>query len=165
MKHDMTRGFEQLKWVAALCIGASLVFTNPAPAADYSETCRYFAGQAFKDRRARRDTTFRMDLAQDCVDAQIYQRSEDSAVRARAESYLAQLQRYREIIVGLLVARARSGADEFRAGTRYVRPAVDPTSWAGEYLIARRMGLVDTHEDWTEWRQSVASTDPRFRVE
>lgn len=161
----MTRLSERIQWVAALALGATLGVSGPAAAGDYSETCRYFAGQAFKDRRARSETTFRMDLAQDCVDALIYRQSERPEVRGRAEAYLEQLQAYRELMVEMLVARARARTPGEASLRRHVRPAVAPVSWAGAYLIARRMGLVDTHEDWTKWRQSVASADPRVRIE
>lgn len=161
----MTHLHQRLTWVAALLFGASLMVSAPAHAGDYSETCRYFAGEAFKDRRARSETTFRMDLAQDCVDALVYRRSDRPEVRARAEAYLEQLQAYRELMIDMLVARARARTPGEASLRRHVRPAVAPVSWAGAYLIARRMGLVETHEDWTEWRQSVASADPRLRLE
>lgn len=47
------------------------------------------------------------------------------------------------------------------------RPVVAPVSPAGEYLIAREMGLemglVDTRLSWTAWRRSAAL--PLFRLD
>ncbi|MDJ1009182.1 MAG: hypothetical protein QNJ13_15310 [Paracoccaceae bacterium] len=161
----MTRGCEQSKWVAALVFGALLTVSPAVSAESYSDTCQYFTAQAFKDRRAHRGTTLPMNLAQDCVDAQIYARSDDAGVRARAEAYLAQLETYREVMVAMLVARARARTPGEPSLRRHVRPAVRPVSEAGAYLIARQMGLVDTHESWTAWRQSLAFADPRVRLE
>lgn len=161
----MTRIFRAFGWVSALIVGALLLLAAPAEARDFSGTCQYFAGQAFKDRRTGQGTTLPMELAQDCVDALIYARSDDAATRGRALEYLAELQGYREVMVGMMVSRARErNAD--RAGlSRHMRPAVWPVSDAGAYLIARRMGLLETHADWTAWRLSLAEADPRFRVE
>lgn len=161
----MTQVVQHFGRVHALFLGAALALASPASAGDYSETCRYFAGQAFKDRRAGGETTLAMNLAQDCVDALVYLRSDDPGTRERAGRYLEQLDTYRGVMVAMLVSRARERTRQTTGLTRHMRPAVPPVSEAGSYLIARDMGLLETHESWTSWRQSLASADPRVRVE
>lgn len=112
-------------------------------------------------------TTFRMELAQDCVDARVYAQSQDREVKIRAEAYLELLERYRHVIAKLMVERMRDPAARARSDDtrRYVRPAFAAVSWPGAYLIARDMGLMDTHHDWTAWRQARTSADARFRID
>ena len=132
------------------------------PIGGFDRTCQYFTNMAFQDRRASTDTTFRMQLAQDCVDALIYSQSPVSLQRDRATDYLAQLEAYRQTIVGMLVSRAEGRGAERRVMSS-IRPAVEPVSRAGAYLIARDMGLVDSHIDWTAWRRSASL--PLFRLD
>ena len=144
---------------AALCLAAA-----PAGATDWSDTCRFFSNAAFKDRHVWGETTFRMQLAQDCVDARLYAGSDNPYAARRAEAYLTQLEAYRAVLVAMLVDRARERprASEDDWGYQKWRPAVHPISRAGAYLIARDMGVVDTHQAWTSWRQSA--TGPLFRL-
>lgn len=151
--------------VVALVFVAGLASPGIALADRHADTCRYFNGQAFNDRRTLGAKTFRMDLAQDCVDALVYLRSGDAEAGARAEIYLQQLGIYREVIIGMVISRAQARPAPADDRRQYARVAVQPVSWAGAYLIARRMGLVDTHRDWTEWRQSLALADPRLRLD
>ncbi len=149
--------------VAALVLFAALTPVEAAAADSHADTCRYFNGQAFNDRRTLGAKTFRMELAQDCVDALVYLRSGDPEARARAEAYLDQLGAYRRVIVEMVVTRAQARPAPAEDRSRYTRVAVQPVSWAGAYLIARRMGLVETHRDWTAWRR--AASLPLFRLD
>ena len=85
--------------------------------------------------------------------------------RTRAAGYLTELERYRRVIVDILVQRARErprpANDDW--GYQTWRPAVTPVSRAGAYLIARQMGVVETHRDWTAWRR--AASLPLFRLD
>ena len=147
-------------------IAALLLWSGSARAdqKDYAQTCRFFSNAAFQDRHRIGQTTFRMQLAQDCVDAQLYLGSTDPAVRARAGDYLAQLEAFRGLMVEMLVTRARerSTLSQDHWGQQRWGPPVHPISRAGAYLIAREMGLVSTHHDWTTWRRSAAL--PLFRL-
>lgn len=156
---------KQSRWVAASVFCALLAVTSSVQAEANEQVCRFFSSFAFEDRKARAGTTLPMNLAQDCVDATVYARSEDRVVRLRAERYLADLDAYRRVLVGMLVARAREREPRLHGIHIHVRPVVQPLSWVGSYLIAREMGLVERHEDWTAWRRSLASTDPRLRLE
>lgn len=132
---------------------------------DWQDTCRFFSNAAFKDRHVWGETTFRMELAQDCVDAMVYAQSANPVVRDRAETYLSQLQAYREVMVAILVDRARTRPGERNDDWGYQkwRPAVYPISRTGAYLIARDMGVVETHQDWTTWRRQASL--PLFRLD
>ncbi len=140
-------------------VAALLLWTGAAHAgSEYEQTCRFFSNAAFQDRHRIGQSTFRMQLAQDCVDAQLYRWSADPEVRERAGAYLAQLEAFRGLMVDMLVARARERTtltQDHRGDQRW-GPPVHPISRAGAYLIAREMGLVETHRDWTTWRRSAA---------
>ena len=130
---------------------------------EYADTCRFYSNLAFQDRRLGRETTFRMQLAQDCVDAIVYAQSRDADVRARALSYLVDLERFRATQISLMAARAEA-LGQGEAWEEFAwRPAVHPVSRTGAYLIAREMGLIETHVDWTAWRRSAAL--PLFRLD
>lgn len=163
----MTRLRLKNGWVAAALAFSLLSVNSAAWAADYQSTCQYFSNQAFQDRHKGTATTFRMELAQDCVDARIYARSENLVVKIRAEAYLDLLEQYRHVIAALMIERMRDPAARAPSGNarRYVRPAFAAVSWPGAYLIARDMGLIDTHEDWTAWRRARTLADARFRIE
>lgn len=108
-----------------------------------------------------------MELAQDCVDARIYARSESIEVKLRAEAYLDLLEEYRRTIAALMIERMRDPAARASSGStrRYVRPAFAAVSWTGSYLIARDMGLIQTHQNWTDWRRARTSADARLRID
>ncbi|MEM9710277.1 MAG: hypothetical protein AAF871_15990 [Pseudomonadota bacterium] len=160
MTFHWRRFLSPLVMVWGCCLAAPAL----AGSEDYGPLCRYFAAQAFQDRQVRGETTFRMDLAQDCLDARIYAFSDDPETRDRALAYLDLLSAYRAEIVALLLARAAEQPPSERRPRR-LRPVVKPVNWVGGYLIAQRMGLVKRQEVWTLWRRSVASADPRFRLE
>lgn len=151
----------------AVLLAALAALPGPAPAnpvADlYDETCTYFSNAAFRDRRIQGATTFRMQLAQDCVDAMLYARAADPSVRARAIDYLQDLEAYRGLLIAMIMRRARDRGQGEAWEQLSWRPAVSPVSEAGAYLIARDLGLVDTHRDWTDWRRAAAL--PLFRLD
>ncbi|MEO1239576.1 MAG: hypothetical protein AAFW64_07950 [Pseudomonadota bacterium] len=163
----MTRMKHIMGWVAVALTLSFLSLNSAAWAADYQSTCRYFSNQAFQDRHGGVATTFRMELAQDCVDARFYARSEDFQVRTRARAYLALLENYRRVIATLMLERMRDPASRHASGDarRYVRPAFAAVSWPGAYLIARDMGLIETHRDWTDFRRSLTAADARLRLD
>jgi len=163
MIHSMTRVSEQSKWVVALLFGALLAGSPAAADEDYGATCRYFAAVAFKDMRTEAQATFRTDLADDCRDALSVSRSSDEAARERALDYLAQLDAYRQVMIEMLLARAEAPGEAEIGGRGVLTSAIRPVSRAGGYLIARRLGVVRTHESWTEWRQSAALSAPPAR--
>lgn len=153
-----------------IALGVSLCLPDIARAqtspSDFDRTCQYFSNVAFKDRRAglsyQSEPTFRMQLAQDCVDAMIFAASDDPATRARALSYLTRMEAYRRTLIDMLLTRAQGRTDD-GSTRRYMRHVVIPISRPGGYLIARDMGLVDTHRDWTNWRRQAAL--PLFRLD
>lgn len=129
----------------------------------YDRTCQYFSNLAFQDRRAGEGTTFRMQLAQDCVDAVIYAEEGDLQDRARAYEYLDRMEAYRQVIIGMIMDRARTRDRSEDQMTRVIRPAVHPVSRTGSYLIAQQMGLVADHHRWTAWRRQAVL--PLFRLD
>lgn len=163
MLRFMTLVSEQSKRVAALMFGALLAGSPAAADDDYSATCRYLAAVAFKDMRTEAQATFRTELADDCHDALSVSRSGDVAARSRAVDYLAQLDAYRQVMIEMLLARAEAPGEAEIGGRGVLTSAIRPVSRAGGYLIARRLGVVRTHESWTEWRQSVALSVPPDR--
>ena len=163
----MTRFSGMSGWVAALFWLLLWPLNSVAWADGYQSTCLYFTNQAFQDRHRGTAATFRMQLAQDCVDARLYARSENIEVKRRAEAYLDLLEAYRRTIAALMVERMRNPAARASSGStrRYVRPAIAAVSWTGAYLIARDMGLIETHQNWTDWRRAHTSADARFRID
>lgn len=153
--------FEHRRWVEALLVGALLTIAPAALADPIAGQCRYFAGEAFKDIQNGEGQTFRTTLAQDCADAAALAQSSDPEMRGRALVYLGQLDAYRRVVIDLLVARTSEPVTTRSS----MRKAITPLSEAGAYLIAYRMGLIDQRDDWTEWRRSVASADPRPRLD
>ncbi|MEO0388228.1 MAG: hypothetical protein AAF281_11980 [Pseudomonadota bacterium] len=148
--------------LAALMLSA---LSANASADRHEATCNYFTNQAFQDRRTGLGYTFRKDLAQDCADARVLARSPTPETRARAEAYLDDLETYRRVLIEMLLDRAQAAKKPVPGTNIYVKWAVQPVSRAGAYLIARRMGLVRRHDEWTDWRRSLASADPRFRLD
>lgn len=163
----MTQFDRKSGWVAALVLLSLWPLNSAAWADSYQSTCQYFTNQAFQDRHQGTAATFRMQLAQDCVDARLYARSENIEVKRRAEAYLDLLEEYRRTIAALMIERMRNPAARASSGStrRYVRPAYAAVSWTGAYLIARDMGLIETHRNWTDWRRAHAFADARFRIE
>ncbi len=153
--------------VIAVSMAAALTIKSMAWAEDYQATCRYFSNQAFQDRHVGEGSTFRTQLAKDCIDARSYSQSKNIEVKVRAEKYLAQLNAYRGVIARMMIDRTRVHGTSAEDGDhrRYARPAVSSVSGAGAYLIARDMGLFETHETWTIWRKSLVLADPRFRID
>lgn len=146
---------------------AVLTITSMAWADGFQATCRYFSNQAFQDRHTATDTTFPMQLAQDCVDARIYARSNNPQVKIRAEAYLEQLDAYRTVVSGLLLEAERPRDPRILSDRLHpsASPSLAPVSSTGAYLIARHMGLIRTHRDWTMFRLALTSADARFRVD
>ncbi len=153
--------------VAVAAILAALTLSPAVLAEDYASTCRYFSNQAFQDRHMNVGSTLPMQLAQDCVDARIYIQSPNIEVRTRAETYLNQLDAYRTAIAALMVARTRNDRQSPTIGAHRlsVGRANAAISATGLYLIAREMGVIETHGTWTTWRRSLALSDPRFRID
>lgn len=153
----------QLLLICAALVPTGATASNAVLA--YSDTCRFFSNAAFQDRHVLGEVTFRMELAQDCIDALVYLQSTDPEERDRADDYLSQLEAYRQVIVGIIVARAQARPPEAEdhPGYQLWRPAVHPVSRSGAYLIAREMGVVNTHQVWTNWRRAAAL--PLFRLD
>lgn len=147
---------------AILALGAGV----PAQAAprDYQQTCLFFSNGAFKDRHRFGETTFRMKLAQDCVDAMVYLQTGSDMEKDRAADYLDQLEDYRAVLVSMIVARAKTrGRSDAIWGPRTWQPAVYPVSRSGAYLIAREMGIIERQQDWNSWRRQAVL--PLFRLD
>ncbi|WP_159435586.1 hypothetical protein [Octadecabacter temperatus] len=102
-------------------------------------------------------------MAQDCVDAMIYAADVDPLTQDRALDYLTQMESYRSVVTSMLTERASNPAPWLAGENGSVRRVLQPVSRAGAYLIARDMGLVEQHEDWTQWRRSAAL--PLFRLD
>ena len=153
--------------VATMGLIAAFTLNSMAWAMDHQATCRYFSNQAFQDRHGGLASTFRMQLAQDCVDARVYARSDRPEVKIRAEAYLKQLDAYRRVIAKMMIDRSRSpeARAPSRSTRRYTAPALASVSWPGAYLIARDMGLIETHQDWTAFRRTFTAADARLRID
>lgn len=108
----------------------------------YPGTCAYFGNRTGGQRQGERADWLAL-LAQSCSEAlrRLGSGSEDAADR----DYLDRLTTLRQVVVGMNVARF-TGPGSGGPGLRIRRSVTD----SGEYLIARRIGVMEAFSAWAE---------------
>ncbi|WP_118133727.1 hypothetical protein [Oceanicella sp. SM1341] len=120
--------------------------TGPGP--ELRALCRHYENRArFLPREG--EAALVVILAESCAGAlRILDRGPlpgpaGPAARASSRAYLARLGAFRSLITGINTRRFLSA----QTGVRSMR-ASRPVSATGEYLIARRFGLISAYRDW-----------------
>lgn len=106
----------------------------------YAATCTHYRTR-LQTSRGEEETLLLEQLAQSCDRALARLTRDDSPdpVRGRAAGYLDRLARFKATIVTMNMRRMLDGQRTSRR-----------VSGAGQYLIARRMGVLDAMRPWSE---------------
>ncbi len=145
-----TRIYKTLLILGLLLVPASAV------AEDFRATCKFFTSVSFNDRHTADHVTFRMHLADDCVEAlRIHDNAKQGSVAyEQSRDYLIALQTYRQTLVNMAADRFDARPIS-RPGFAQSRPMTRPISQSGAFLIAKVMGLLDSGETWRAWREAA----------
>ncbi len=145
--------------LAALVVTTGAALGNADPRLPYDhaafgKTCAHYSNRArFKPRQA--DASLDVLLADSCKSAlhRLATRPGISPYESkRARIYLERLTAYKSLIIIMNTegfAKARQNALRGNRHPLFGRPA-PKVSEAGEFLIARQMGLLDVYEDWAK---------------
>lgn len=135
--------------VLALC----LALTEPAqaqartvPSADFNATCHHFENRArFRDRG--QDSDLVVWLADSCRSALADLTGEEPAKAQLGRRYLSRLAEFKSLTLAMMLDMRRAHGGH-RIGDRSQRIRRIGLTPAGEYLIARHMGLILAYDDW-----------------
>ena len=145
--------------LVALALTASAALSNvdprlPYDRASFGKTCTHYMNRArFKPRQA--NAPLDVLLADSCMSAlnRLATRPGISPYESkRARIYLEHLTAYKSLIINMNVAGfAKARQDALHGNKLPVFGRASPrVSEAGEFLIARQMGLLEVYEDWAK---------------
>ena len=132
-----------LRRICLPCIVVLIALGLPAPTAAgsaFEKTCSHYENRARFLERTRPDA-FEIVLAKSCRTAIEALARED----AQARIYLERLTELRRTVVTMMIAENREPRAMQRTNARAL-PRVSP---AGEYLIARDLGVISAYREWT----------------
>ena len=128
-------------WLPCFVVLIALGFPAPTAAGEaFEKTCKHYENRARFLERTRPDA-FEIVLAKSCRSAIEALDHEDTQARI----YLERLTELRRTVVTMMIAENR----EPRAIQRNNARALPRVSSAGEYLIARDLGVISAYRDWT----------------